>query len=285
MKTVTQKSGFVLRLAESAMMIAFATVLSLIKITDLPYGGSITAFSMLPIIIVAYRHGPKWGLVSGLVHGILQFLLGTASIKGISVEGVILSILIDFLLAFTVLGLGGIFRKWIKNQGLALASGVVFVSVLRFLCHFVVGRYVWFVYAPEGTANFWSYSFIYNITYMLPEMIITVIGALLISGVLDFTSNDIIRRSKVEKQPAERFLPVIIAKTTGIFIVLTGFLYALYAVINTYITAMLYEDGIDLNITQLSAIILITVVSGLGLYLLGEITTALRTIAKRHKAD
>ena len=71
-----KENSKVLRLVESALLLAIATVLSMIKLLDMPYGGSVTACSALPILLIAYRHGTGWGLFTGLVYSLLQLLLG-----------------------------------------------------------------------------------------------------------------------------------------------------------------------------------------------------------------
>lgn len=76
MKTNGKKNALVM--CECAIMIALAAVLSFVKILELPYGGSVTAFSIVPIVIISYRHGVKWGLLSGFVFSIIQ-LIQTAS--------------------------------------------------------------------------------------------------------------------------------------------------------------------------------------------------------------
>ena len=63
-------------MVECALMIALGTILANIKIYELPNGGSITLFSMVPFILVSFRHGVKWGLFTGFVNGCLQMLLG-----------------------------------------------------------------------------------------------------------------------------------------------------------------------------------------------------------------
>lgn len=63
-------------LVECALMIAIGTVLSNIKIFTMPNGGSVTLLSMLPFVLVSFRHGVKWGLFTGFVNGCLQMLLG-----------------------------------------------------------------------------------------------------------------------------------------------------------------------------------------------------------------
>lgn len=87
-------------------------------------------------------------------------------------------ILFDYVIAYTVLGFSGIFKKVIKNKALAAVIGVVFVCLLRYLCHFVTGVTVW-----REIADLWGavwYSITYNATYMIPEIIITPLGVYLL---------------------------------------------------------------------------------------------------------
>ena len=76
-----KNKNLALKLTESAMMIALATVLSFLKLASLPYGGSITIASLLPILIIAIRYGVPWGLFTGLVHGTLQLIWGTVAVQ------------------------------------------------------------------------------------------------------------------------------------------------------------------------------------------------------------
>jgi thiamine transporter len=93
----------------------------------------------------------------------------------------------DYLIAFSSLGLGGIFRGKIKNQAAALAAGGALVSVIRFVCHFISGVTVWADYA-NGAKAVWIYSLGYNGTYMAAELVLTVIGALALGSLIDFRS-------------------------------------------------------------------------------------------------
>ena len=122
------------KLTETALLIAMATVLSLIQFPG-PWvnGGSITLCSMLPICIIGYRYGVRWGILGGFVHGLLQLLLGVNGLKGISLETLVLSVILDYLLAFAVLGFSGLFRNKIKNGSLAFAAGSTVGIVLRFV--------------------------------------------------------------------------------------------------------------------------------------------------------
>ena len=188
----------VLMLTESAAMIAFATVLSIVKIVDMPYGGSVTACSMLPLLIIAYRYGTKWGLLTSFTYGVIQMFLGMDNLTyATSFWAAVAIIFLDYLFAFVVLGLGGIFRKITKTQGQALCTASVVTGILRYLCHTVSGCTVWAGMAlPTKEALIYSLS--YNLTYMLPEIIVLAVGAGLISRLLDFSQTDI-RRIVVRK--------------------------------------------------------------------------------------
>lgn len=183
----------VLMLTESAVMIAFATVLSIVKIVDMPYGGSVTACSMLPLLIIAYRYGTKWGLLTSFTYGVIQMFLGMDNLSyATSFWAAIAIILLDYFVAFVVLGLGGIFRKITKTQGQALCVASVVTGFLRYLCHTISGCTVWAGMAlPTKDALFYSLS--YNLTYMLPEIIVLATGAVLVSRLLDFSQTDIKR--------------------------------------------------------------------------------------------
>jgi thiamine transporter len=110
-------------IVECAILIAMAFALSFIKIIDMPYGGSVTAASMVPIIVAGYRHGLKWGLLTGFTYSILQLLMGLANVSyATSWVAAVAIILLDYVGAFTVLGLVGIFKKN-KNQTPVLVIG------------------------------------------------------------------------------------------------------------------------------------------------------------------
>lgn len=152
-------------LTEAGIMIAAAQILSYVKIFEAPYGGSVTAGSMIPIIIFSLRWGVKWGLLAGTAYGILQFLLG-----GVIYSFHIVSILFDYVVAFGFLGLAGLFRSSVKGVFLGSFLGIFG----RFVCHVISGVVVWASYAPEGMNPFF-YSVVYNGSYLLPELAITLV--------------------------------------------------------------------------------------------------------------
>ena len=183
------------RLAESAVMIAAATVLSLLPVIPLPFGGSVTLMSQVPVIIIGYRYGNSWGIKTGFVFSVLQLIFGLENftyVNGIKAFAVLA--FCDYFIAFSCLGLGGMFKNAIKNQTAAVALGAVTVSVIRFLCHFISGVTVWSEYA--GDSPVWKYSLVYNGSFMLPEMLITAVGAVIIVSVFDLTNENITVKRK-----------------------------------------------------------------------------------------
>ena len=183
-KTNTQK------LTLSAIFIALATALSLIKVIKMPLGGSVTLLSMLPIIILSVMLGTKWGLIGSFVYSIIQLFLGIAmdGLLGWGLTPVMLigTILLDYIVAFTVLGFSGIFaRKGYKG----ICFGVIFSIVLRFLSHFISGFIIFTqleqfeIFGNVFTNRPVLYSLCYNGLYMLPELILTLIGASIIFNI------------------------------------------------------------------------------------------------------
>ena len=170
------------RLCVSALFLALGVVLSeLIPSISLPFGGSVTLFSMVPVCLIGIAFGTKWGIFSGLVYGVIQLMFGLSNVTyawGISAVAGIAVLLLDYIVAYGVLGFSGVFTKVVKNKILAAVLGVVLVLILRFVCHFITGVTVWREIA-DTLGAIW-YSITYNATYMLPEIIITPIGVALL---------------------------------------------------------------------------------------------------------
>ncbi|WP_312642319.1 energy-coupled thiamine transporter ThiT [Hydrogenoanaerobacterium sp.] len=167
-------------MTECAIMVALSAVLQLIPFVKLANGGSITLASMAPIVFIALRHGVKWGLLTAFVGSLVQMLLG-----GISAPPTetffwfLLVILLDYVIAYTVLGLAPVFAKPFQNQLVGAGVGTFAVTLLRYICHIVSGILIWGVYAPEDQPV-WLYSIGYNGSYMVPEIIITVVIVVLL---------------------------------------------------------------------------------------------------------
>ncbi len=155
-------------LVEAGIMIALAQVLSYIKIFQMPQGGSITAASMVPIVVFALRWGFHPGLMAGIAYGILQLILG-GEIYSVHPA----SIILDYALAFGALSLAGIFKDR-KTSMVKALTGTAIAAAGRFFFHLLSGVFVFGVYAPEGS-NLWVYSALYNGPYMSAEAIVTLI--------------------------------------------------------------------------------------------------------------
>jgi len=174
MNSSTQKTKI---LIECALLIAMGTILAQIKLFRLPAGGSITAASMVPFIMISYRHGTKWALLASLANVVLQIALGGIYTPPagtvIALTG---SILLDYALAYICLAFAAWFSKPFikKNKVFAIAFGTFMVCLIRFLCSFLSGFLIWASLVEDGFGAV-VYSLTYNGGYMLPETIITII--------------------------------------------------------------------------------------------------------------
>ena len=152
-------------LAEVAVMVALSGALYLVKVFTLPQGGSITLASMVPVFLVALRRGPKIGITAGVIFGLVALVEDVSS--GIEVIVFPTQLILDYPLAFGLLGLAGFFR----NTPLL---GVVVGVTARFCSHFVSGFLFFASFAPAGMSAY-EYSAIYNGSFLLPELVITTI--------------------------------------------------------------------------------------------------------------
>ena len=158
-------------LAESAVMIALAIVLNMVKFFTLPNGGEATLFSMLPILLVGIKNGPKWGFGTAFVYSLIQMFMSLAKVMawGLSVKVLIACILFDYIFAYTVLGFAGLFSGKSRTKA---TIGVCVGIALRFVCHFISGITIWATWA-DGFASVMLYSLTYNGSYMLCELVLT----------------------------------------------------------------------------------------------------------------
>ena len=203
------------RLTESAMLIAVAVVLELVGkmvFPPMPFGGQLTLVSMLPIVLISYRHGVKWGLVSGFAYSLVQMALGAGTVTaafqpgyfgdGVMILNAVIMCALDYVLAYTLLGLGGVFRNKLNNSGISLMLGSLVALGGRYLAHILSGYILfsgwaeWF-FTQEGfpawgaslvasltpEALGWVYSIVYNGLYMIPEILFTAAAALLLARV------------------------------------------------------------------------------------------------------
>ena len=208
MQTKQQK---MLRLVESGLLLALATVLSMVKVLDLPYGGSITAFSALPILLVGYRHGTARGLLTALCHALIQLILGAGTLSyATSAAAAVAIVLLDYILAFTVLGLGGIFRKRVSGQGAALVLAALVTGGMRYILHVIAGCTVWAGLSIPTEAAL-VYSLAYNATYMIPEVAVTAIGAWYLSRAVNLKETTLSRAPQVQAESRSAFVAGLLA--------------------------------------------------------------------------
>ena len=144
-------------LINSALLLALAVVLEQVRIFHMPQGGSVTAGAMVPLLLIAYRFGVGTGVLAGFAYGMINMLQEPFILHPVQV-------LFDYPLPFMAMGLAGISR-----QHIYWGTGLAFLA--RFVCHFISGVVFFGSYAPEGMSPVW-YSLVFNITYLVPEMLI-----------------------------------------------------------------------------------------------------------------
>lgn len=202
------------KLASCSLLVALATVLAAVSMVlplSLPFGGSVTLASCLPIIAAGYLYGVRSGLWSGAVFAVIQMFLGGATVSSFFMPGdaqmvwwrAVLVCVIDYLLAYTALGLGGIFRRRIKSTAAALCLGSIVALTVKYLLHVISGAVFFGAYAEwfftdvaggtlgesvlahlSGAPLAVVYSVVYNGLYMIPEIILTAVVAAAISGIV-----------------------------------------------------------------------------------------------------
>ena len=150
-------------LTVSALMIALATVLGQIKVFSMPQGGSVTLFSLLPIIACGYLLGTRRGVMAGFCVGLINLIFGPYVIHPVQ-------LLLDYPIAFGAMGLSGLAAN-MKN---GLTKGYIIGIISRYICAVLSGVIFFGEYAPEGF-NAWTWSLWYNLTYLAAEGAITLI--------------------------------------------------------------------------------------------------------------
>lgn len=174
-----------IRLTFTAVMLALGTVLSLVELWKMPYGGSLTLMSMLPVILISLRYGAGYGVFTAFIYSLIQLALSLPSVLSWGLTPAILigTVFLDYIIPYTLIGLSGVFNKF----GLfGRLTGISLSLLLRFACHFTSGIILWT--NMEQFALFGSsyvgrpvlYSLVYNGSFMLPELVLTLIGSVII---------------------------------------------------------------------------------------------------------
>lgn len=201
-------------MVETAVMLALAIVLSFLHLPSLPYGGHITLCSALPVILVAYRHGMKWGVFAGFVYSLLNILLHLSELRGYTWAILAGCLLFDYILAGTVLGLGGLFHSRMQNPSAALICGTLLALFMKYMVHVISGFIFFREYAvsvlsqegflfgkeilgnTSGNLLYFLYSLVYNGLHMIPEMILSAIVAGVVGAVPVFAKRQRLSHEK-----------------------------------------------------------------------------------------
>lgn len=163
-------------LAEISISVALAAILHFVALFHMPQGGTVN-LEMLPIILVALRRGFWPGIVAGLVYSPVLYLVEPFYVHPAQ-------LILDYPLAFGLLGLAGLFRS---TNIWSMSAGVLAGCFGRFMSHFFSGAIFFASYAPKGQSP-WLYSLVYNGSYMLPSTILCLTLALLITKSIEKTT-------------------------------------------------------------------------------------------------
>jgi thiamine transporter len=170
-------------LVEIALTVALAAVLNLVKLWRMPYGGDVS-LEMLPIVVLALRRGWRSGMSAGVLYGVVAMMLGAVVVHWAQ-------FLLDYPLAYSLVGVGGVFtgllhkaREAERGGAAWIVAGVATGAAARFVSHFVSGLVFFGQYAPDGQPA-WLYSLLYNGVYMLPATILCAIAAAIILPALE----------------------------------------------------------------------------------------------------
>ena len=169
MSTNTTSHTKMRALTEGAVMVALAMALSYLKLFELPQGGSV-CIGMLPIFLYCIRWGFADGMLASFAYGLLQLIFDGAYAWGWT------SMLLDYLVAYSVLGVAGLFKG--KKGG--IYWGTVVGCLLRFVVHFISGVTIYRIYEPTVLFNTtflnpWLYSAAYNGSYVAIDMVLCLV--------------------------------------------------------------------------------------------------------------
>lgn len=183
------KTG-ILAMCECAVLLALSTVLSFVTVYRAPMGGNVTLLSMLPLLVAGVRCGFRRGVGTAFVYSLIQLCqalaCGNVFTYCYTPSAVVICVLFDYVLPFSALGLTSLSRDRNGNARritfLLLSAALV---TFRFACHFITGVVIWSQWTPEGMSKY-LYSLVYNGAYMLPELILTLAGAAVITETAQF---------------------------------------------------------------------------------------------------
>ncbi len=170
------------KIAFAGICVALSFVLSMVKIKPVQYGGSITLFSFVPILIYAYVFGPVEGFLVGFIHGLLNFIESPYILTPIT-------FILDYLLPFSMVGIMGFFgKRQTKDRAIApVVLGGICVFSARFFIHFLSGIIfflqgaVWVTLPDWAMSNAVAYSFIYQCIYVPADALLAIVGLVILA--------------------------------------------------------------------------------------------------------
>lgn len=172
--------------AECAVLLSMAIVFSFIKLWQMPMGGEVTFVSMLPVMLAGFRNGPKAGFLTAFIYSLFQlasaFVSGNVFVYCTTATTFIICVLFDYIVPFTGLGIACLLRN-IKTSSVRFKKISIYFAVscgiiLRFICHYLTGVVIWGQWA--GDEGPYIYSLFYNGTFLLPELILTLLVCVLL---------------------------------------------------------------------------------------------------------
>ena len=184
MSTQKRLNSSLTMLTECAIMLALSFALSCAKLFEMPMGGSVTVASMLPVMLISIKYGVGPGLATSFLYSLTQLLQAVASANVFpyceTPTTLVLCVLFDYIVPFTLLGLAGLFHKMklTEKTELNIYLGIIGVVVLRFFSHFITGVAIWGQWAPEGMGKY-LYSFLYNGGFLSLDFLICIVCAIL----------------------------------------------------------------------------------------------------------
>ena len=205
------------KLVLSAMLIALGSAISLVSewipFLNLPFGGTITLASLLPLVIISNLYGVKWGLGASFVYALFQMAIGFRTVSGLFIPGsdsymgnlfyAVSILFLDYIAAYTSVGFSGVFRKKLSRKW-SLFFGSLLGLFLCYLFHVLSGYLFYGAWANwfflesaakdlaishfvmnnfSGSGLALCYSIVYNGLYMFPEMILTAFCGLIVSRI------------------------------------------------------------------------------------------------------
>lgn len=146
--------------ASSGLMLAMAVILTAFPFYRMPNGGSVTLGGMLPLFFISFAYGPEVGMLVGFAYSLMNLVMAPYILHPVQV-------LFDYPLPFMALGLAGCFPRHHM-------AGITAAVAVRLFFHFLSGVVFFGSYAPAGT-SIYLYSFVTNLTYLLPNLVICLV--------------------------------------------------------------------------------------------------------------